>query len=213
MFDHLMKQNHILIAGASGCGKSVLLNDLLIYLHGRIAAHYIYIDLKKVELIEWKRYRDCIQYADTIETAISALQKGVSVIENRLQQMQRQKVKMYRGAPVYIVIDELADLMTVNKKAVQPLIQRICQIGRAANVHLVACTQCPLTNVIPTPIKVNFDCIIGMRCRSKQDARNIGVPGLETLPRYGYCFLLCPDLLQPQLYKVPFWQLPPIPKY
>lgn len=103
-----------------------------------------------------------------------------------------------------MVIDELADLMTTNKKQVQPLIQRLAQIGRAANVHIIAATQCPLSTVIPTPIKVNFDSRVGLRTRSKQDSRNIlGLPGCETLPRYGQGYYMTPAGLQ--LYNIPMY--------
>lgn len=207
MFDILQKQTHILIAGSSGSGKSVLLNDIILWLKGHQQNRFIYIDLKMVELVDYRHQKDCIAYADSIESALQALQRAMQLIEHRYKQMQRLHQKKYSGIPVYIVVDELADLMTVARKQVQPLIQRISQIGRAAGVHLVVCTQCPLSKVIPTEIKVNFDCVIGLHTRSKQDSRNIiGQPGLETLPLYGYGLLTCPQLKDPQLYRIPVWK-------
>lgn len=206
MFNLLQKQTHILIAGSSGSGKSVLLNDLILWLKGHQVSRYIYIDLKMVELVEYRHKLDCIAYADSIESALSALQKSIHIIETRYKRMQRLHQKKSSDLPVYIIIDELADLMTVARKQVQPLIQRISQIGRAAGVHLIVCTQCPLAKIIPTEIKVNFDCVIGLHTRSKQDSRNIiGQPGLETLPLYGYGLLSCPQLEAPELYKIPLW--------
>ena len=108
--------------------------------------------------------------------------------------MQRIGTRKYPGGHLYVIIDELADLMTTNKKEVQPLLQRLCQIGRAANVHVVAATQCPLASVIPTAIKVNFDSRVGLRTRSAQDSRNIlGEKGCEKLPRYGYGYYMTAD--------------------
>ena len=102
------------------------------------------------------------------------------------------------------VIDELADLMTVDKKHVLPLLQRIAQIGRAANVKIIAATQCPLTTVIPTAVKVNFDTIIGLHTRSAQDSRNIiGMAGCESLPRYGQGYYLTPAGIE--LYNIPMY--------
>ena len=111
-------------------------------------------------------------------------------------------MKKYSGAALYIIIDELADLMTTDRRHVQPLLQRLAQIGRAANVHIIAATQCPLAAVIPTPIKVNFDARVALRTRSAQDSRNIlGVKGCELLPRYGQGYYMTPDGLA--LYNIP----------
>ena len=101
-----------------------------------------------------------------------------------------------------MIIDELADLMTTNKRQVMPILQRLCQIGRAASVHVIAATQCPLSAVIPTPIKVNFDARVALRTRSAQDSRNIlGVTGCERLPRYGQGYYMTPEGLR-------LWQIP-----
>ena len=75
-------------------------------------------------------------------------------------------------------------------------------MGRAANVHIIAATQCPLAAVIPTPIKVNFDSRVALRTRSKQDSRNIlECAGCELLPRYGQGYYMTPAGLQ--LYNIP----------
>lgn len=205
MFKLMEEQTHILIAGCSGAGKSVVLNDFLIWLHNRSDARYILIDLKRVELSAYRRRRDTIAYADDIETALQALGDAVTLIEKRYKKMQRKRLKKSEDPAVYIVIDELGDLMTIAKKRITPLIQRISQIGRAAAVHIVACTQCPLSAVIPTQIKVNFDCVVGLRTRSKRDSTNIGIKNLEQLPLYGYAIISAPQLLEPELYQVPMW--------
>ena len=84
--------------------------------------------------------------------------------------------------------------MLTDKRIVQPLIQRLGQLGRAAHVHLIACTQCPLASVIPTAIKCNLDSRLGLRTRSAQDSRNIlGIAGCETLPRYGQGYYMTPE--------------------
>lgn len=92
--------------------------------------------------------------------------------------------------------------MTTNKKQVQPLIQRLAQVGRAAGVHIILATQCPLAKVIPTEIKVNFDARIALRTRSAQDSRNIlGETGCELLPRYGQGYYMTPEGVT--LYNIP----------
>jgi S-DNA-T family DNA segregation ATPase FtsK/SpoIIIE len=184
---------HTLIAGASGSGKSVYLNGLLTTILATTQARLILVDLKKVELYNYKRCTSALAYADTLENAIKALQYALDLCEHRYTRMQKQRVKSSLDVPVYVIIDELADLITLDKRRVTPLLQRIGQIGRAANIHLIVCTQCPLSSVIPTSIKVNFDCVVGLRVRSKQDSRNVcGMVGLEALPRYGQCVIFEP---------------------
>ncbi len=204
LYKDMLSQPHLLIAGATGSGKSVVINGLIytaLY-DSPAAVRLILIDPKRVELIEYKVLPHTIQYASEPGEMIGALQGALDIVELRYKLMQRQHMKKYNGAAVYIVIDELADLMTTNKKQVQPLIQRLAQIGRAADVHIIAATQCPLAAVIPTPIKVNFDSRVGLRTRSRQDSRNIlDCPGCELLPRYGQGYYMKPEGIQ--LYNIP----------
>ena len=204
LYKDMLSQPHLLIAGATGSGKSVIINGLIytaLY-DSPAAVRFILIDPKRVELIEYKPLPHTIRYASEPGEMIGALQGALDIVENRYKIMQRQRARKYSGAAVYIVIDELADLMTTNKKQVQPLIQRLAQIGRAANVHIIAATQCPLAAIIPTPIKVNFDSRVGLRTRSRQDSRNIlDIPGCELLPRYGQGYYMKPEGLQ--LYNIP----------
>lgn len=204
LYKDMLSQPHLLIAGATGSGKSVIINGLIYTaLYGSPAAvRLILIDPKRVELVEYKNLPHTIQYASEPGEMIGALQGALDIVEMRYKLMQRQRLRKYNGAAVYIVIDELADLMTTNKRQVQPLLQRLAQIGRAANVHIIAATQCPLAAVIPTPIKVNFDSRVGLRTRSRQDSRNIlDCPGCELLPRYGQGYYMKPEGVQ--LYNIP----------
>ena len=206
LYSDMLKQTHLLIAGATGSGKSVVINGIITtsLQYSPEQVQYILIDPKRVELVDYKPLPHTICYASEPDTMVQALQRAMRVIEGRYTVMQRQHVKKYSGSNVYIVIDELADLMTTNKKQVQPLIQRIAQIGRAANVHIIAATQCPLSAVIPTPIKVNFDSRVGLRTRSKQDSRNIlGCGGCELLPSYGQGYYMTAQGIE--LYRIPMY--------
>lgn len=206
LYADMLQQPHLLIAGATGSGKSVVINGMMTTAlkDSPAAVQFIFIDPKRVELVEYKPLPHTLKYASEPGEMVQALQEAIAMTDNRYRDMARQHVKNYSGGAVYVVIDELADLMTTNKKQVQPLIQRLAQIGRAANVHIIAATQCPLSAVIPTPIKVNFDSRVGLRTRSKQDSRNIlGLPGCETLPRYGQGYYMTPAGLQ--LYNIPMY--------
>lgn len=185
LYADMVKQPHLLIAGATGSGKSVLENALISTLlyNSPAQVQFIFIDLKRIELINYKHLPHTLQYASEQADAVQALQLAIDIMENRYKEMQKQHVKQYPGGAVYVVIDELADLMTTNRKAVQPLLQRIGQVGRAANIHLIACSQCPLAVIIPTPIKVNFTGIVGLRTATAQHSRNIiDIKGCELLP-------------------------------
>ena len=204
LFADMLQQPHLLIAGATGSGKSVVVNGIMataLY-HSPAAVQFILIDPKRVELVDYKPLPHTLQYASEPGNMVEALNQAMTITEKRYKAMQRAREKKYSGGAVYVVIDELADLMTTNRRQVQPLLQRLCQIGRAANVHVIAATQCPLSAVIPTPIKVNFDSRVGLRTRSRQDSRNIlGVPGCEVLPRYGQGYYMTPQGLT--LYNIP----------
>lgn len=204
LYADMLDQPHLLIAGATGSGKSVIVNSLIYtaLLHSPAAVQLILIDPKRVELSNYRSLPHTLRYASEPGNMPQALEYAMSVTEGRYREMQRARVKKYDGPDLYVVIDELADLMTTNKRQVQPLLQRLCQIGRAARVHVIAATQCPLATVIPTPIKVNFDARVGLRTRSAQDSRNIlGVTGCEALPRYGQGYYMTPEGLT--LYNIP----------
>ena len=84
---------------------------------------------------------------------------------------------------MYVIIDELADLMVSLKNETLPLLQRIAQIGRAAQVRIIACSQNIMAQTIPTVLKCNFNTILGLRTATKSQSRYlIAEPGCEKLP-------------------------------
>lgn len=204
LYQSMAAQPHLLVAGATGSGKSVLINGLIYtILHDSPAvAEFILIDPKRVELVQYKNLPHVVTYATEPAEVVQALRQALFCIDQRNTEMQAQRLRQYNGPHLYIIIDELADLMTTSKNTIAPLLQRIAQIGRAARVHIIAATQCPLACVIPTPIKVNFDARVGLRTRSAQDSRNIlDVKGCETLPRFGYGYYMTPEGMS--LYQIP----------
>lgn len=211
LFSGMLRQSHLLIAGASGSGKSVLVNGLIcttLYdfpFDTSGGKQLILIDPKRTELSQYKNLPHCLYHASEPDTMVNALHYALGITERRYVNMERQGLRTYNGGDIYVVIEELADLMTTQKHTVQPLIQRLCQIARAAKIHLIAATQCPLREIIPTPIKCNFDGRVALRTRCAQDSRNIlGVSGAELLPRYGECLYLTPDEMTIQHYAVPY---------
>lgn len=210
LFKNCLEQSHLLVAGATGSGKSVVINALIytalykfpLSAESKNSVGFILIDPKRVELAGYKDLPHTLRYASEPAEMVQAIQYAMEITEDRYRTMQRQKSKKWDGGQVYVIIDEFADLMTTNKKQVQPLIQRLAQVGRAAGVHIILATQCPLAKVIPTEIKVNFDARVALRTRSAQDSRNIlGVTGCERLPRHGQGYYMAPEGVT--LYNIP----------
>lgn len=191
LYKDMLAQPHLMIAGATGSGKSVVINALIytaLYMHPYTAktennCGFILIDPRRVELAAYKDLPHTLYYASEPSELLSALQFAMTITENRYKEMQAREERKYSGGHVYVIIDEFADLMTTDRRHVQPVIQRLTQIGRAANIHIILATQCPLAKVIPTEIKINFDAILGLRTASKRHSVNIvDVPGCETFP-------------------------------
>ena len=207
IYKDMAEQKHLLIAGTTGAGKSVVVNGIIYSLlyHSPLYAQFIFIDPKRVELVQYKHIPHCVYYASEPESMVQAMQEGMRITEDRYKAMAKEGSRKWAGSQLYIIIDELADLMTTCRKQVQPIIQRLCQIGRAAGVHVIACTQCPISKVLPTEIKVNFDSRLALRTQNKQDSRNIiDVPGCELLPEYGYGYYR--KSTGTTLYKLPYVQ-------
>ena len=209
LYADMADQPHLLIAGATGSGKSTVIQGILhALLHDAPTDdRFIFIDLKRVELDEYRYLPHVHTYADDAPSALQALQTALNLIEARYMDMQRRHIRKYDGSHIYVIIDELADLLTVAKAEATPLLQRITQIGRAARVHLIGATQIPIAKIISTEIKVNFTAKLGLMTATAQDSRNIiGVKGCEKLPyppdaghAFGY-YLRGPKL---ELYQLP----------
>lgn len=200
LYNDALKQAHLLIAGTTGSGKSVLVNNIMYnaLCYTTMEKQFILIDPKRVELIAYKELPHTIAYASESQEMIAALEIAMNITNKRYREMQKAALKKYIGSDIYVIIDELADLMCIDKKHVKPLLQRLCQIGRAARVHVIACTQCVLSSagVLPSEIKCNFDARFGLRTRSAQDSRNVlDMNGLETLPKYGKAIYMTPDCI------------------
>jgi len=212
-FLDLAARPHLLIAGATGSGKSVAENGIiasLIMTESPLRAQFVLIDPKKVELADFARLPHVARYASEPADMIRALAWSVEETDRRFSIMQSRGVKEFEGAHLYVFIDELADLMTTQKKEVLPLLQRLAQVGRAARVHLICCTQNVLAVTIPTVLKCNFSTIIGLRTATRAQSRYlIDAYGCEMLPdpkREGVGFGYVrdgADLAKLKIYKYP----------
>lgn len=211
VYRKLSEKPHLLIAGATGSGKSVTVNGIIhaiLTTQSPARAQFILIDPKKVELIDYSQLPHTIFYASDPNDITSALQIALKETERRYSFMQARRIKNYPGPILYIIIDELADLMVSLKNETLPLLQRIAQIGRAAQVRIIACSQNIMAQTIPTVLKCNFNTILGLRTATKSQSRYlISETGCERLPDpktagTAYGFLRDgADLTKYQLYK------------
>lgn len=172
-------QPHVLIAGASGSGKSSLMHAIILslaFVAPDPAPAFAFIDVKRVEFSAYthKRFPMALYARPACDMpAINAtLADLCKRIEARYKAMERRGVALWDGQKIYLVIDELADLVIGHRDILQQLIH-ICQIGRAAGVYVIMATQVPSRSVIPTLLQVNAPCHIALRVGSPVESRVI----------------------------------------
>lgn len=187
LYESLARAPHCLVAGATGSGKSVTMEGMIYTVLGTnspASARFILVDTKRVALSHLRNLPHVVRYADTISAAEEALTFASQIMEDRFTQMQRQGVREYNGADLYIVIDEAGDLLTSSrKKQITALIQHITMLGRAAKVHLWLGSQVVTRDVISSAVKANIDTRIALRTATAQESRNVvGVSGAEQFP-------------------------------
>lgn len=206
LHDDILRQPHILIAGTTGAGKSVLINSIIynaLY-SAPSEVKFILIDPKRTELYPFRNLPHTLAYYDTPEGAVRGLSAALKTIDERMISARQQGKRAFTGAAIYIIIDELGDLAYSDKRSVK-LLSQIAMIGRAANVHILAATQCPNRRTLPAEIVANCPARIGLRCRDAIESRQIiGTTGAEDLPQYGKGIYISPERLQPALFTVPY---------
>ncbi|MEW5921068.1 MAG: DNA translocase FtsK [Bacillota bacterium] len=196
VFADLLKMPHLLIAGATGSGKSVCINSLICSILFKAEpwkVKFLLIDPKMVELNVYNGIPHLISpvVTDAKKSAI-ALRNMVREMERRYDLFARQGVRdigrynelsQVNMLPyIVVVIDELSDLMMVSPSEVEDSIVRLSQMSRAAGIHLVIATQRPSVDVITGLIKANITSRIAFAVSSQTDSRTIlDVGGAEKL--------------------------------
>lgn len=187
VFADLLKMPHLLIAGATGSGKSVCINSLICSILFKAEpwrVKFLLIDPKMVELNDYNGIPHLISPVVTdAKKAAIALRSMVREMERRYDLFARQGVRdigRYNEISqlsllpyIVVVIDELADLMMVSPSEVEDSIVRLSQMSRAAGIHLVIATQRPSVDVITGLIKANITSRIAFAVSSQIDSRTI----------------------------------------
>lgn len=204
-YDRLLN-GHLLIAGATGTGKSVILNGMIytMLFQSHKDLNFVLIDPKMVELHKYSNLPHCVGYADNIQDIRNILKSCHDVMMSRYAAMKKSGLNTWTGSPLYIIIDEYADLVLQDKKTIEPLIQSIAQLGRASKVYVILATQY-INGIINTRIRCNFVNRVCLRTATKKDSiAVIEKSGTELLPKYGQCILYKP--LECNVYNVPMVQ-------
>ncbi len=214
----LDKMPHLLIAGATGTGKSVALNAMIcsfLFKANPDEVKLIMIDPKRIELSSYNGIPHLITPVVTdVKKATNALFWAVHEMEHRYELLaeknarnikqynqkidkEKEKTKEKNGPKklpyVVIIIDELADLMIAASRNVEVALTRLAQMARAAGIHLIIATQRPSVNVLTGIIKANFPTRLSFQVSSKTDSRTIiDTNGAENLLGNGDMLFLPP---------------------
>jgi DNA segregation ATPase FtsK/SpoIIIE, S-DNA-T family len=211
----LKKMPHLLIAGATGSGKSVCMNAILVnllYKNSPNDLRLLLIDPKRVEFVEYNGIAHLLTNVVTeTDKTISSLRWAVAEMERRYQVLasnNRRNIDAFNDNPpegldklpyIVVVIDELADLMTQAANEVESSIVRIAQMARAVGMHLIVATQRPSVDVITGLIKANIPARIAFAVPSMADSRTIlDQGGAEKLLGKGDMLFLSSDQPQPR---------------
>lgn len=208
----ISKMPHVLLAGATGSGKSVFIHSIIFSILYRASPQevkFILIDPKRVELIHYQDIPHLLVPVVTdVEKTPFVFKWAVAEMERRYKLFEAAKARNidayneksgFQALPyIVIIIDELAEIMIIDPATVEKNIIRIAQLARATGIHLVLSVQRPSTNVITGLIKANIPARIAFNVTSQIDSRVIiDQPGAEKLLGKGDMLFVPPDVPKP----------------
>lgn len=231
-FANIAKMPHLLIAGATGAGKSVTVHALvtsLLYRNGPQDLRFIMVDPKRVELTLYNKIPHLLTpVIKEAKKAILALNWAIKEMERRYDILESEAVrdlqsyhekfeeeeksgnatdeqKMERLPYIVIIIDEVADIMQTYPRELETGIVRLAQMSRAVGIHLILSTQRPSVNVITGLIKANVPARLALQVASQVDSKTIlDQGGAETLLGAGDMLWLSGDMSQPERIQCAF---------
>lgn len=223
----LSKMPHLLIAGQTGSGKSVMINTIISSLLFRNSPSDLKLILVDPKQVEFGAYNDIPHLLSPVindpEKCISALEWAVIEMDRRLKAMSEvgkrnigeyNSLKKEEGMPyIVIIIDELADLMMIASRNVETLIVRLAQKARSAGIHLILATQRPSVDVITGLIKANVPARIAFTTASQVDSRTIiDQVGAEKLLGSGDMLLLTAEMPKPKRVQAAYIEMSEVNK-
>ena len=218
-FDELSRMPHILICGATGSGKTVFLNSLiltLLYQNSTQTLRFILIDPKRVELTLYQNLPHLLTPTLTqVDKTINVLKWLIREMERRfdiMEEAKKRNIEDYNKDNtreklpyIVVVIDELADLMVAAARDVETCIVRLTQMARATGIHLVLATQRPSVDIITGLIKANITTRVAFSVASMADSRTVlDFSGAEKLIGKGDMLYVSPKLSRPKRLQSPY---------
>ena len=213
IFTSIAKMPHLLIAGSTGSGKSVVIHSIitsLLYKNSPATLRFIMIDPKKVELSAYEGIPHLLSPVITDgKRAVAALKFAIQEMERRYELLLDAGTRNIVGYNkdrkedilpyMVIIIDELADLMATYGRDVEAAIVRLAQMARATGIHLIVSTQRPSVEVITGLIKANITSRIALQVASQVDSRTIlDMSGAEKLLGGGDMLFISSDYSKPK---------------
>ncbi len=208
----LTKMPHLLIAGATGSGKSICINSIIcgmLMKHSPDTVKFILVDPKMVELPPYNGIphlltpviTDVEKVVHSLDWLVTEMQKRFRILNKaKLRNIKQYNDKMGHSAMPYIilVVDEMADLMLSTGVDVESKIVRLAQMARAVGIHLVLATQRPSVDVLTGLIKANIPARVGMSVATVVDSRVIlDMSGAENLLGNGDMLFKTPEIGRP----------------
>jgi len=231
-YTDIARMPHMLIAGATGAGKSVTIHDLivsLLYRRGPDQLRFIMVDPKRVELTPYNSIPHLLTPVITdAKKTIMGLKWLAKEMDRRYDVLEAEKVRdiaSYHanvlepalkrgvqgdGAPepmpyIVVVIDELADIMQAYPRELEASVVRLAQMSRAVGIHLVLSTQRPSVKVITGLIKANIPARVALQVASQVDSRTIlDMGGAEKLLGAGDMLFLSGEMSKPKRLQAPY---------
>jgi S-DNA-T family DNA segregation ATPase FtsK/SpoIIIE len=216
VFGDLARMPHLLVCGATGTGKTLFLNSLilsLVYRNSPKILKFILVDPKRVEFPVYSDLpHNLTDVIFDVQKTINALKWLVEEMERRFETLAKvrvrdifsfNKVSIEKKNPpmpyIVLIIDELADLMMAKGREIEAVIVRLAQLARAVGIHLVLATQRPSTEVITGLIKANITSRISFQVASQVDSRTvIDTGGAEKLLGRGDMLFLSAENPKPK---------------